>query len=359
MEWIKANISPLKNDLYHCNIRMKDSELDTFPQAVNFIGGEWEIGKDYEVVQWLSESPIVSLSPVDVRIAAEKYMKEHTHAFGKHLGMKEQSIMLNAFYAGHAHRLPEIASDEVREDIENILYSIQNKEGNSHLFTTELCSEAADEIIKSIQGHAIKLEENKGQQGEQSLKGSVSEVLKESGGLWQACTGCHETVDGQETGHYPYNDTFQSYQGSGCHECGGIGVVWNDYSDYEQKISPTPSLPLSIVEALEKANPYVKHASSSALNDSEIWTECCSKLRELIATCAKNAQVQSLPVSIVEQLEKEIRLCFIDACNAYREDENRETIPAKGFHEISKVVAKEVCSKLRELISSTPIDIKT
>lgn len=146
-----------------------------------------------------------------------------------------------------------------------------------------------NDMVKSfLAGHAIKLEENKGQQGEQSLKGSVSEVLKESGGLWQACTGCHETVDGQETGHYPYNDTFQSYQGSGCHECGGIGVVWNDYSDYEQKISPAPSLPEGIVEQLIAANPnkwggvdssnYAKHI---------IWQQCCSKLRELIFSQSK------------------------------------------------------------------------
>jgi hypothetical protein len=65
---------------------------------------------------------------------------------------------------------------------------------------------------------------------------SVERVSNESeGGIWQSCTGCHETVDGQETGHYPYSEIFKCYVGAGCHECGGIGVVWNDYSDYENK----------------------------------------------------------------------------------------------------------------------------
>lgn len=43
---------------------------------------------------------------------------------------------------------------------------------------------------------------------------------------WRSCTGCHETREGAETGDYPYSKEFGCYVGSGCCECGGIGVVW-------------------------------------------------------------------------------------------------------------------------------------
>ncbi|ESY72078.1 hypothetical protein X740_33525 [Mesorhizobium sp. LNHC221B00] len=43
---------------------------------------------------------------------------------------------------------------------------------------------------------------------------------------WRACTGCHETNEGAETGYFPYSKMFGCYVGSGCHECGGLGVVW-------------------------------------------------------------------------------------------------------------------------------------
>lgn len=59
-------------------------------------------------------------------------------------------------------------------------------------------------------------------------------MINEHGGHWHSCSGCHETVDGQETGHYTYSDVYKCYEGSGCHECGGIGVIWDDtdYSNY-------------------------------------------------------------------------------------------------------------------------------
>jgi len=56
----------------------------------------------------------------------------------------------------------------------------------------------------------------------------VADVLKEDGGGWMSCTGCHETVDGQETGRYPWSNIFGCIAGYGCRECGGIGVRWHE-----------------------------------------------------------------------------------------------------------------------------------
>ncbi|KQY22563.1 hypothetical protein [Rhizobium sp. Root483D2] len=56
----------------------------------------------------------------------------------------------------------------------------------------------------------------------------IADVVKEEGGGWMSCTGCHETIDGQETGHYPWSNIFSCITGYGCRECGGIGVRWNE-----------------------------------------------------------------------------------------------------------------------------------
>lgn len=51
-------------------------------------------------------------------------------------------------------------------------------------------------------------------------------------GFWRSCSGCHETIDGQETGWHPYSPIFKCHLGAGCRECGGLGAVWDD-TDYE------------------------------------------------------------------------------------------------------------------------------
>lgn len=67
---------------------------------------------------------------------------------------------------------------------------------------------------------------------EPDFSGDVRRVVEEQDGFWKSCSGCHETVDGQETGRFPYSRIFQCHLGFGCRECGGIGAVW-DNTDYE------------------------------------------------------------------------------------------------------------------------------
>lgn len=70
--------------------------------------------------------------------------------------------------------------------------------------------------------------------GEPDFAKSIEYIIKQEslGGAacgWQPCTGCHETVDGRSTGNYPVSSTFGCEVGFGCHECGGLGVVWHHY----------------------------------------------------------------------------------------------------------------------------------
>ena len=76
------------------------------------------------------------------------------------------------------------------------------------------------------------------------LETRVAECVKEyaENGFWRTCSGCHETEDGHDVGHYPFNKAFDCKLGSGCSECGGIGAVWDttDYLDMAHQISCSP-----------------------------------------------------------------------------------------------------------------------
>ncbi len=73
---------------------------------------------------------------------------------------------------------------------------------------------------------------------------------------WRSCTGCHETNEGAETGHYPYSKMFGCHVGSGCSECGGLGVVWEHWSeDSLNEMAADVSAPTPPAERVVEALP--------------------------------------------------------------------------------------------------------
>lgn len=68
-------------------------------------------------------------------------------------------------------------------------------------------------------------------------KHDVAEIIKEGRGFWKPCNGCHESNEGYHTG--PHHPVLQCAVGLGCHECGGIGAVWDttDYADMGEFIA--------------------------------------------------------------------------------------------------------------------------
>ncbi len=45
---------------------------------------------------------------------------------------------------------------DVREQIEDLLYSVQNEQGNSHLFDTDLCNSVTDSIMEIVKENLIR-----------------------------------------------------------------------------------------------------------------------------------------------------------------------------------------------------------
>ena len=66
---------------------------------------------------------------------------------------------------------------------------------------------------------------------QQGVAESAIDEALESGGWWASCSGCHETNEG--VSDWP-RSIFGCHAGSGCHECGGIGVIWHEAPTDEQ-----------------------------------------------------------------------------------------------------------------------------
>lgn len=69
-----------------------------------------------------------------------------------------------------------------------------------------------------------------------SWRHAIDEQRREEAGSWQPCSGCYETEDGYDVGHYSMSKLFQCKVGGGCSECGGLGVVWDntDWADFAE-----------------------------------------------------------------------------------------------------------------------------
>jgi hypothetical protein len=115
---------------------------------------------------------------------------------------------------------PEAATEGGRtaEDWKKVYDDLLTNAKSRYGFSNQI-NDFIQEVVRYIAASSSS------QQGE--LKQRVEEVLNEKDGYWHPCSGCHETEDGHEVGEYPYSDVFKCKVGSGCHECGGIGIVWN------------------------------------------------------------------------------------------------------------------------------------
>lgn len=123
----------------------------------------------------------------------------------------------------------------------------------------------------------------------------VQETVKEGGGFWRSCTGCHELNEGHDTG--PFSEIFGCALGNGCSECGGIGAVWDD-TDYEDMARAM------LAAQLSHPNPE-NTAESSA--DAEIASHAkrlALELECLLLSCGDTAAVTKWWDSAHEALEK-------------------------------------------------------
>lgn len=103
--------------------------------------------------------------------------------------------------------------------------------------------------LQTPQGEDGRRSEGWGVSPSVGLDGVRPEAIKaarDEGGWWKSCSGCHETNEGHSTGWYAHSKVFGCEVGSGCVECGGLGVTWEYYTDQdyarmaEEARVPTP-----------------------------------------------------------------------------------------------------------------------
>lgn len=81
--------------------------------------------------------------------------------------------------------------------------------------------------------------------GREYTRQRIAELIEDGGG-WRACSGCQEGEDGYvSTRDYPYDPVFRCQPGSGCSECGGIGVLWEPPGFWDGYGEDTPQPPLA------------------------------------------------------------------------------------------------------------------
>src|SRR5437868_10340340 len=148
----------------------------------------------------------------------------------------------------------------------------------------EKCDECGSPAVKYIRADLAALTSPAPAGGEPFDLDTVREQVKEGKaaglGFWQTCTGCHESEDGYDNGHYPFSPAFDCKLGSGCSECGGIGAIWDttNYKDLvkfslEQeaavKASPAPSPSPDVAGVVERlrafADDYVETSEIAKL----------------------------------------------------------------------------------------------
>ena len=95
----------------------------------------------------------------------------------------------------------------------------------------------------------------------------IAEALEAKDGFWRSCTGCHETEDGYDVGHYSFSPVFKCKVGGGCGECGGLGVVWDstDYEDMAKWSMEQDRIEASRREELRKLADAIGHIISNNL----------------------------------------------------------------------------------------------
>lgn len=144
-----------------------------------------------------------------------------------------------------------------------------------------------------------------GQEVALELRG-VPETIKEGGGFWRSCTGCHELNEGRDTG--PYSAVLGCHLGQGCGECGGIGAIW-DSTDYQtmadsmardmgQSVSAAPlaSVPVATEDGYRLVPTEPTHAMLQALS-GEWHSSKHEQARANYSAMLKAAPMASVPAA--------------------------------------------------------------
>ncbi len=108
---------------------------------------------------------------------------------------------------------------------------------------------SADKIIEAAWQHAYGSREVAPDDFTLSRE-HVFAAMEDGKGAWVSCSGCNTTIDGYPAGDF--SRALQCYVGGGCHECGGMGAIWDttDYAAMAEEMAQEPAPVAPEVKAL-------------------------------------------------------------------------------------------------------------
>jgi len=127
----------------------------------------------------------------------------------------------------------------------------------------------------------------------------VSEVVEEDGGCWTACSGCQESVDGHVSSKdYPRSRIFKCQPGSGCWECGGLGVIWQDgefLASYGEVLSTPTSQPPAAETRLREEAANIGYRICAETRHVTLGDKVAAAIRAIPLTQPEPTAQQALP----------------------------------------------------------------
>lgn len=115
-------------------------------------------------------------------------------------------------------------------------------------------------------------------------------------GQWRPCSGCYDTEDGHPTQRYMHSNVLGCDIGIGCSECGGMGVVWQDFSQYETTSDDEPEQAVGDGVDGETTVRYCPECSHLG----EVHSDCRD-------CCPDGSKARYIPQHIAEAAQRDFR----------------------------------------------------
>lgn len=138
--------------------------------------------------------------------------------------------------------LLQLVKDFVDYGQETRLYDRVCNDGNGHIdaFQSEELVMLFDRAKQAISKANAQAQQDGELKEWGYLKEQTAEQRAENSGYWYTCSGCYEGGEyGGNNHNYHTSIIFNTKMGTGCPECGGLGVRWDD-TDYEKLYGDKP-----------------------------------------------------------------------------------------------------------------------
>lgn len=182
---------------------------------------------------------------------------------------------------------------------------------------------------------------------------------------WTPCSGCYETEVGYPVGTYPHSKMFGCDVGSGCDECGGLGVTWEYWSTKDlAEMAREPAITAALAPAEQEGHQQRVAAWMQECFGPEITADKVERTDRFIEEALELAQatgwtadrghalvdyVFGRPVGEIGQEVGGVMVTLAALCNVFDIDMN-----AEAKREVDRITQPEIVLKIRAKQAAKP-----